>query len=254
METGIGATLREARNRRKLDLSEVEAAIKIRPRYLSALENEEWDVLPGGAYTRGFIRTYAAYLGLDGERLADEYRQATAPAGGERVPRRIEPVPASARGAGGPRIPGALVATVVVLFLVGVVVAIGLAGGGGDGESKAPSAQGKQARKQGRGEQRRSVAAKPGIALGLAATGEVWVCVLNSSQEAVVDGEILEAGSEAGPFRDEGFKMAFGNGEVEVSIDGKRAKTEASNSPVGYEVGADGELRALEEGERPTCT
>ena len=48
MDTGIGATLREARNRRKVDLSEVEAAIKIRVRYLQAIENEEWDLLPGG--------------------------------------------------------------------------------------------------------------------------------------------------------------------------------------------------------------
>ena len=44
-------------------------------RYLRALENEEWDVLPGGAYTRSFIRTYATFLGLDGERLADTYRR-----------------------------------------------------------------------------------------------------------------------------------------------------------------------------------
>ena len=57
---GSAATLREARNRRKVDLSEVEAATKIRVRYLRAIENEEWDVLPGGAYTRGFIRTYAS--------------------------------------------------------------------------------------------------------------------------------------------------------------------------------------------------
>ena len=81
MDTGIGPTLREARNRRKVDLSEVEAAIKIRVRYLQAMENEEWDALPGGAYTRGFIRTYASYLGLDGERLADDYRRSDRAAG-----------------------------------------------------------------------------------------------------------------------------------------------------------------------------
>ncbi|HEY5816206.1 MAG TPA: helix-turn-helix domain-containing protein, partial [Solirubrobacterales bacterium] len=96
MDTGIGATLREARIRRKIELSEVEAAIKIRVRYLLAIENEEWDVLPGVAYTRGFVRTYAYYLGLDGERLADEYRHGVAPPGGDRVPKRVEPVPAAA--------------------------------------------------------------------------------------------------------------------------------------------------------------
>ncbi len=88
MDTGIGATLREARNRRKIDLSEVEAATKIRLRYLRAMENEEWDLLPGGSYPRGFIRTYASFLGLDGERLADDYRRgAEAAVGSERTPR-----------------------------------------------------------------------------------------------------------------------------------------------------------------------
>lgn len=254
MDTGIGATLREARNRRKLDLSEVEAAIKIRPRYLSALENEEWEVLPGGAYTRGFIRTYAAYLGLDGERLADEYRRTTAPAGGERAPRRIEPVPTGARaGGGGPRLPGPLVAAAVVLILVGLVVAIGLASGGGGG-SDSPSKQAKQGAKHGKQQRSKSVAAKPGVALRLAATAEVWVCVLDSKKEPVVDGQILEAGSEAGPFRAAGFTMAFGNGEVDVKVDGKKAHTPPSNSPVGYTVSADGKLKPLEEGERPTCS
>src|SRR5215204_1172282 len=75
MERRIGAILREARERRGIELSEVEAATRIRLRYLRAIEGEDWDVLPGGVYTRGFIRTYASFLGLDGERLAADYRE-----------------------------------------------------------------------------------------------------------------------------------------------------------------------------------
>jgi transcriptional regulator with XRE-family HTH domain len=253
VDTGIGATLREARNRRKLDLSEVEAAIKIRPRYLSALENEDWDVLPGGAYTRGFIRTYAAYLGLDGERLAEEYRRETAPAGGERVPRRIEPVPASARRGDGSRIPGRVAVGLVVLGLIGLAIGIGLAGGGGGGSSPStPQVRGGRAQRSGLAA--KAPAAKPGIALSLVATGEVWVCVLDSAEEPVVNGEILESGSRAGPFRGKSFTMAFGNGEISVSVDGRKRRTPPSNSPVGYRIDADGKLKPLEEGERPTCT
>src|SRR3954463_6639336 len=74
MDGGVGTILREARSRRKVELSEVEAATRIRLRYLKAIEAEEWDVLPGGVYTRGFIRTYANFLGLDGDRLVDDYR------------------------------------------------------------------------------------------------------------------------------------------------------------------------------------
>jgi cytoskeleton protein RodZ len=250
VDTGIGATLREARNRRKVDLSEIEAAIKIRPRFLRAMENEEWDVLPGGAYTRGFIRTYAAYLGLDGERLADEYRRATAPAGGERAPKRVEPVPTGARRTRR-RLPGGIAIAVVALVLVAAVVAIGLVSGGGGSSSPSPESGG--GKKRSKAKRAKSVAAKPGVALSLAATGEVWVCLLDGSEEPLLEGEILEAGERAGPFRSKGFTMAFGNGEVELRIDGKRAPTPASNSPIGYQISPKGKLKPLEEGERPTC-
>lgn len=250
MDTGIGATLREARNRRKADLSEVEAAIKIRVRYLQAMENEEWDALPGGAYTRGFIRTYASYLGLDGDRLAEDYRRDVAPSSGDRVPKRVEPVPTGMRG-GGSRLPGRLLIAAVCLVLVAAVIGIAIAGGGG-GPSSSPNAAGggKQHRKQS-GEA--TATPKSGVAMRLAATGEVWVCVLDASERKLVDGQILEEGEEEGPYRSSGFEMAFGNGSVAVYVDGKRASIAESSSPVGYTVDEKGELAALEEGERPSC-
>lgn len=252
MDTGIGATLREARIRRKIELSQVEAAIKIRIRYLRAIENEEWDALPGGAYTRGFIRTYAIYLGLDGERLADDYRRATAPAGGERAPRRVEPVPASARRDGS-RISGRLLIAAVCLLLVALAVGIGLAGGDGDSPPAPSPATGD--RGGGNEGSRRSGAApaEPGVAVRLAATAEVWVCLLDAHERPLVDGEILEGGVEAGPFRSAGFELALGNGSVEMFVDDEPAEIPPSSSPVGYRIDSGGELIALEEGERPDC-
>jgi cytoskeleton protein RodZ len=79
VETEIGTTLREARIRHKVNLAEVEQRTKIRVRYLRALENEEWDLLPGPTYTRSFIRTYASFLGLDGERPRSEMARASGP-------------------------------------------------------------------------------------------------------------------------------------------------------------------------------
>jgi cytoskeleton protein RodZ len=251
VDTGVGATLREARNRRKIDLSEVEAAIKIRVRYLQALENEEWDALPGGAYTHGFIRTYAIYLGLDGDRLAEDYRRSIAPTGGERVPKRIEPVPTGPRR-GAPRIPSHVLIAAVCLLLVALVVGIALAGGGGD--SGSPTKASKQARKQAQPQRGQAVnTAKPGVAMRLAATGEVWVCLLDADAKPLVDGQILEEGAEAGPFRSEGFEAAFGNGSVALFVDGKQAEIPASSSPVGYSIDESGKLAPLEEGERPDC-
>src|SRR5919199_5544009 len=70
----IGATLREARMRQRIDISEVEHETKIRAKYLRALENEEWDLLPGPTFVKSFLRTYADALGLDGKLLIEEYK------------------------------------------------------------------------------------------------------------------------------------------------------------------------------------
>src|SRR5438132_2210843 len=70
----IGETLRDARMRARIDISEIEAETKIRAKYLRALENEEWDLLPGPTYVKSFLRTYADALGLDGKLLVDEYK------------------------------------------------------------------------------------------------------------------------------------------------------------------------------------
>jgi hypothetical protein len=69
----IGNSLREARERQGLGYPEIELATKIRAKYIRALEEEDFTSLPGDAYIRGFLRTYADYLGLDGEIYVDEY-------------------------------------------------------------------------------------------------------------------------------------------------------------------------------------
>ncbi len=69
----IGTTLREARLRRGLDMPECERQTKIRAKYLRAMEDEEFDVLPAPTYVRGFLRAYAEFLGLDGRLVVDEY-------------------------------------------------------------------------------------------------------------------------------------------------------------------------------------
>jgi hypothetical protein len=69
----IGSSLREARLRQGLDFPEVEQRTKIRGKYLRALEDEEFDVLPAQTYVKGFLRNYAEYLGLDGQLYVDEF-------------------------------------------------------------------------------------------------------------------------------------------------------------------------------------
>jgi hypothetical protein len=69
----IGSSLREARVRRGIDLPRAEADTHIRTRYLRALEDERFDQLPAPAYAKGFLRSYADYLGLDSDRFVDEF-------------------------------------------------------------------------------------------------------------------------------------------------------------------------------------
>src|SRR5215216_1609592 len=71
----IGEVLKRTRTRLKLDIGRVEKQTKIRAKYLRGLENEEWDTLPGPTYVKGFLRTYATYLGLDADAIVDEYRR-----------------------------------------------------------------------------------------------------------------------------------------------------------------------------------
>lgn len=69
----IGNSLREARERQGLGYPEIELATKIRAKYIRALEEEDFTTIPGDAYIRGFLRSYAEYLGLDGDVYVDEY-------------------------------------------------------------------------------------------------------------------------------------------------------------------------------------
>jgi cytoskeleton protein RodZ len=252
MDSGVGTILRTARNRRKIELSDVEAATRIRLRYLRAIEDEEWDVLPGGFYTRGFIRTYASFLGLDGERLVADYRDSV-----ERWQRGpIEPTQLPpggkdvSRGRLGIPVAGLIVAAVIGVAVIAIVA---IPGGGGGAESPAVKRSGTAAKDK-TASKTPAVAPRPGVSVRLAANAEVWVCVLNDGGKALVNGLILEAGGEEGPFHSGSFTVSFGNGEVTMLIDGREAEIPATSSPIGYAIDSSGRLTELDEAQRPTCT
>jgi transcriptional regulator with XRE-family HTH domain len=81
----LGARLREQRELRKVSLEEISRITKISIHLLHAMENDNWDALPGGIFTRNFIRLYASHLGLDSERWVEEYKEQT-------KKQRVEPV------------------------------------------------------------------------------------------------------------------------------------------------------------------
>lgn len=257
MHDGVGKKLYEARTRKKLSLQQVEEATKIRGRYLQAIENDEWEQLPGDIYARAFIRTYGRYLGLDGDRLAEEQRRDRGVARpGERLP-RVDPKPrpvARRRSENrGWALPPRLVAGLVSALVVAALIGIGLSTGGGSNGGTSGNAQrevGKPAKQKQRQQEK---AAPTGHSLKLAATGEVWVCLLDGRDKPLVDGQILGEGESVGPFRSGSFTLALGNGAVDMTVDGQQAKLPEPSSPIGFAVGSDGRVRELPEGERPTC-
>ncbi|HEX2195017.1 MAG TPA: RodZ domain-containing protein [Candidatus Limnocylindria bacterium] len=116
----LGEVLRAAREARGVDLARVERDTKIRARYLSALERGAYRELPGPVYTKGFLRNYGAYLGLDTEYLVDLYRLESASAAVERPTVPAGPRPISSRRSGAFVLtPGAVVGA---LLTVGVLV------------------------------------------------------------------------------------------------------------------------------------
>ncbi|MDX6684554.1 MAG: cytoskeleton protein RodZ, partial [Baekduia sp.] len=141
----IGATLREARMRARIDISEIEAETKIRAKYLRALENEEWGLLPGPAYVRSFLRTYAEALDLDAKLLLEEYKlRHERPSDHDLMPIGAQ----RRRGRGGrgggpvrhrePRgVPRGLVIGVIVLLLIGALYLLGTGGKGNNGTGSA---------------------------------------------------------------------------------------------------------------------
>ena len=69
----FGGSLKRERELRGVTLEEISAATRIATRFLQAIENEQWDHLPGGVFNRGFVRAISRYLGLDEENIVAEY-------------------------------------------------------------------------------------------------------------------------------------------------------------------------------------
>ena len=126
-----GELLERVRKERGLSLRDVEDATKIRTRYLEGLEREDYSILPDQVYVQGFLKTYANYLGLDGEELAQDFRDRRAPRRERgltferpRVSEFERPImsPGGLAGAERRRVSGATILTVVLaLVLIALV-------------------------------------------------------------------------------------------------------------------------------------
>jgi cytoskeleton protein RodZ len=250
----IGETLREARIRGRIDVSEIEAETKIRAKYLRALENEEWDLLPGPTFVKSFLRTYADALGLDGKAMVEDYRKSVEPPSDPIEPKagrsrraRVAPEKGPSRG---------YVALVAIVSAVIVLLIVGLVSGGGkssnnstDGGAGARNAAAQRGR---RARRLRSPASRV-VTVSVQATSTVYVCLLGEGGRVLVPGRTLLPGEKTPTFAAKHFELTLGNNAVTLLIDGTPRVVHPSATAINYSITKAGR-RPLEPGHQPTCT
>ena len=239
----IGQALREARTRKRVDMSQVESATKIRAKYLRALENEEWDALPGPTYVKTFLRTYAEFLGLDARSLVEEYKlRYERPSAGELTPFGKRP--------GLHRRRRRRVGPWLTLLAIVLAVGAGLWWYGREAARRAPDPDG-----------RPSAAATPdatpgpdrSVALRIVATRPTRVCVLDARGRALLSRRRLGAGRSTATLRGPRFRVGFDGGTARMRIDGRGYPVNARARMVGFDVRPDGPPRRLSRRRIPDC-
>jgi cytoskeletal protein RodZ len=252
----IGSTLREARMRAHIDITEVEAKTKIRAKYLRAIENEEWDLLPGPIYVKSFLKTYGDCLGLDSRLLIDEYK------------RRYEHPDHDShtvatlhrereRAARGPVLPSWLLTVAVLAVVVGALYVVGRIASN-SGRQTPPVAASTHTRRH---RHHRSTAATttsstttaPASAtLKLVPTAPVYVCVMNAGGTALIPGIIYRPGEVVPTVHAGKLYVTLGNASVTASADGKPFTVAPSSSAIHFLVLPSG-ARLIPLGVGPTC-
>jgi hypothetical protein len=243
--------------RQRLDIADVEARTKIRAKYLRALENEEFGMLPGPTFVKTFLRTYAEALGIDPQTLVEEYRarhesrddvehlQPLSPTAAARDRRRGT----VSRRARGPwmAIAGAVLGILVVLAVIGLVGG-GDDDGGGDGKNATGDGTTETTETQARTETAPEQPAPPKrVAVRIAPANEVYVCVDSGAGTEITFNGILDAPRT---FRGRRVRVNLGKTDVEVRVNGRAVAIEPGPEAVGFAF-TPGKQRSLPLGERP---
>ncbi len=247
----IGEVLKRTRTRHKIDIRTVEQQTKIRIKYLRALENEEWDVLPGPAYAKGFLRTYAQFLGLDANALVDEYRRTVEAAlDADRAFGFTEPVLERRRRPGEEPRRGWPVWATVLAALGGVAVLVLVLGltGSDEGGKSGQRQKGKQENAQqgsGGGSDAGRSPSQP-VKVALITRDSMEICLVTGDGRALIDGQTLISGVKEGPFQPpaDNYRLDLSSGgALTLTLDGK-PRSLSSQGPASYEI-SDGGVRPV---------
>jgi cytoskeletal protein RodZ len=245
--------------RQKIDIAEVEAATKIRAKYLRALENEEFSLLPGNTFVKTFMRTYAEYLGLDAQLLIEEYRVDYEPRGEAEMQPYVPPStrrrreerrrPRAQRGPPGPGTALLVVVGVVLVIFVILGVTAGTDNSGTTGPPKTASKKKQPARPR-----HPKATPKPqptSVRVRFAPTSPTYLCV-----DRGLGTPVVYQGTATSPqvFRGRHLRMNIGNtGTVKVSANRKAVPVPASATPVGLDF-RPGRTKPIPAGQKRPCT
>ena len=230
----IGTTLREARVRRNLTLQQIEDDTKIRVKYVQAMENEDFDIMPGATYVKGFLRTYSEYLGLDPEVILGEYRSRSGPVREVQEPFGGVSMLGAPRGHRG-RNTVVLVAVICLLVLAAIWV-LGRNTGGTNEPTTKPGALGLNSPSPSPSPSvKPSSAANPeakSVVTITAKDGDCWVQVRRDNSTGIVlwSGTIKKGDSRK--FKGQHLWMSFGNPVVvRLEAGGKKVKLKSDVGP-----------------------
>jgi len=246
--------------RARIDVSEIEAQTKIRAKYLRALENEEWGLLPGPTFVKSFLRTYAQALGLDGKVLVEEYRlHHEDPSEAALEPIISTPQSARARGSGGGPSRRYMLALGVVGAVIVLLIVLLAAGGGSSNSPTSTSTTATKPRARthhhgASGTRRTGVAGASSVtALSLTPTGVVYVCLIGDNGRKLIPGVDLQAGASTPTYHATHFEITLGNSAVTMFVDGRARSVPPSSQAIGYSITKARGRQPLAAGQLPTC-
>ena len=234
--------------RQRLDIADVEQRTKIRAKYLRALENEEFGMLPGPTFVKTFLRTYAEMLGLDPHVLVEEYRANYE--GEDEL--ELQPLgPPSAlgrdRGRGRRSLGPGMVALLVLVAVVGVLVAIGLASDDSDGGGGQAARTETTAERTTTQPKKEKPAAPRRVSLRVVPSTPTWVCVDRGVGTDVMFENTIDSPHR---FRGRRLRVNLGKRDVRLVKNGKRVDVTPGAEAVGFFF-TPRRTRELPLGERP---
>jgi hypothetical protein len=235
--------------RQRLDITDVEAQTKIRAKYLRALENEDFGMLPGATFVKSFLRTYAEFLGLDPHVLVEEYRITHDP----RDESELTPfarAPAGRERRRPPRRPAWLPVAAAVVAILALLLVLGLTGGGSsDQGAKPPSTTTTTKKKKAAPAQptKRPTARARTVKLRIVPAAPTYACVDKGiGTNVVYEGTLARSKSWTAKH----LRINLGRRAVRITVNGKRVSVPAGTDPVGFDFRPNSR-RVLPVGKRP---